>query len=346
MSNLISGKAAQFIAMSSLGKKTQIQSERKYFTWSPVSLRRGSGQSQKRTRPFSFPDSLSLCSLTQLSHDKKKVIRKKVKFPSAVLMQQAIMDGDLQEMKQLIGEYGSRVAVDPEPSGLPPVMRCVFESQLAPLRLLVEAGADLAVQDSEHWTTLHVAAAMDDLEAAKYVLGHCSRCLTQVRNVDGQRPIDLAESTAMARLLFEADLKLFDVDKLEEPKDSEESDLTVLGLVREHFTNNGNCHALNTVIQTRTSHDSLLHLAASKNYLRLASYILKHKICHLETRGKKGWTPLHAAAYHNSLDVTLLLIQNGASVHSLANSYERPSDLTSHELIHALLQEEENVAYL
>ena len=337
MSNLISGKAAQFIAMSSLGKKTQIQSERKYFTWSPVSLRRGSGQSQKRTRPFSFPDSLSLCSLTQLSHDKKKVIRKKVKFPSAVLMQQAIMDGDLQEMKQLISEYGSRVAVDPEPSGLPPVMRCVFESQLAPLRLLVEAGADLAVQDSEHWTTLHVAAAMDDLEAAKYVLGHCSRCLTQVRNVDRQRPIDLAESTAMARLLLKADLE---VKESEMAAKVGKEELAVLRLVHDHYKNNGEPEDFNS------SYGSLLHLAASKNYSKLALYLLSHKICDLESRDENGWTPLHTAAYYNSLDTALLLMEYGSSVTCLTSSLETPFDLTQDKLITVALIEEESVQYL
>ena len=33
---------------------------------------------------------------------------------------------------------------------LPPVMRCVFEGQMAPLLLLVAAGADLAARDSEN----------------------------------------------------------------------------------------------------------------------------------------------------------------------------------------------------
>ena len=164
-------------------------------------------RSDKRRKSITLPASCSiyLRTMTQLADKKKK--RKSVKFPTTVLMQQAIMDGDVQEMKQLIGDYGSRVASECEPSGLPPVMRCVFESQLAPLRLLVEAGADLAAEDSENWTVLHVAAAMDDLDAANFVLQHCKHNQTQVRNVDGERPIDLAESTEMAKLLLHADLK-------------------------------------------------------------------------------------------------------------------------------------------
>ena len=50
-------------------------------------------------------------------------------------MQQAITDGDVQEMKRLITDYGKEVVNAPEPTGLPPVMRCVFEGQMAPLLL-------------------------------------------------------------------------------------------------------------------------------------------------------------------------------------------------------------------
>ena len=299
----------------------------------------------KRRKSVTLPASCSqyLRSLTKLS-DKKK--RKTVKFPSAVLMQQAIMDGDVQEMKQLIGDFGSRVASECEPSGLPPVMRCVFENQLAPLRLLVEAGTDLAAQDSESWTALHVAAAMDDVDAAKFIVNTCRHNLTQVRNVDGERPIDLAESTEMATLLLEADLNTFSIDGVQEESHSGESEVTVLTLVHEHFQKNGNCQALNAVMKSNTCYGSLLHLAASKNYPRLASYLLTHRICDLEMRDRRGWTPLHTAAYYNSLDAAILLLQNGAFVHSLANSYHKASHLTNHQLIHMLLQEAENVMYL
>ena len=48
-------------------------------------------------------------------------------------MQQAITDGDVQEMKELTNEYGNHIINDPEPSALSPVMRCVFEGLMAPL---------------------------------------------------------------------------------------------------------------------------------------------------------------------------------------------------------------------
>ena len=143
--------------------------------------------------------------LGKVTQNRRKKQRKSVKFPSNVLMQQAITDGDVQEMKELINEYGQHIVNDPEPSGLSPVMRCVFKGQMAPLRPLVAAGANLAAQDGENWTVLHVAASMDDIDAAKLIVKHCKQSLIKVCNVDGERPIDLAESNDMAQLLLAAD---------------------------------------------------------------------------------------------------------------------------------------------
>ena len=110
---------------------------------------------------------------SQSSQKTSKSQKKRVRFPSAVLMQQAITEGDADEIKQLISEHGDKVVEEREPSGLPPVMRAVFESQTECLKVLVEAGADLTARDEEHWTALHVAAAMDDMEAAEFIVS-CS----------------------------------------------------------------------------------------------------------------------------------------------------------------------------
>ena len=181
--------------------------------------------------------------------DKKlKKKRKGVKFPPSVLMQQAITEGDLQEIKQLITDYGSNVVEEREPSGLPPVMRCVFESQLHSLKLLVEAGADLTTRDEENWTALHVAAAMDDLDAAEFIVQRCKDGLTQIRNVDGERAIDLSESVEMARMLLHADLGEL---KSESQKTSTQdtSEAAVLRLVHEQHDQGSDCNALNSVLK-------------------------------------------------------------------------------------------------
>ena len=270
--------------------------------------------------------------LTQHEHRQKKKLRKSVKFPTAVLLQQAIIDGDVQEVKQILSERGSCVASEKEPSGVTPAIRCVFESRLDALRLLVEAGADLSATDDEGWTPLHVAASLDDTEAGRYILSQGKQSLVFGCNADGERAIDLAESPEMARLLLNADLKSNET--------ASEGEDSILSLVRDHHRKNGDCRALDDAMRTGTSYDSLLHLAAGKNYTRLASYLLRHRLCELEARDRKGRTPLHTAAYFNNIDAALLLVQCGASTHALTNSYEKASDLTCHRLIRSILQEE------
>ena len=57
-------------------------------------------------------------------------------------------------------------------------------------------------------------------------------------------------------------------------------------------------------------------------------------------------TPLHTTAYHCSVDLTILLLEFGASNNALTNSYEKASDLTEHELILELLSLGESVEYV
>ena len=270
--------------------------------------------------------------------------RKGVHWPVSILMQQAITDGDVAEIRDLIHEYGNKVVLENEPSGLPPVMRAVFEEELESLRLLVESGADLTAQDPEGWNVMHVASAMDDLEAAKFVLASCNESLTSAHNADGQRPIDLAESVEMARLLLDADLNELRI----ETENAQKSDLVtteaaILTLVRESYEKNADCESLNQVLRSSTEFDTLLHFAASKNYPRLAKFVLKHQIVETDFRDAYGWTALHTATEYSHIDVVLVLIQYGASVHVLTNSYEKATDLAEHELIQHILREEENV---
>lgn len=290
---------------------------------------------QSVSLPISRPSYLLNVETTQ------KPTRKGVHFPVSVLMQQAITDGDLVEMNMLVRENGNIVVEEREPSGLPPVMRAIFEGQLDSLKLLVRAGADLTTTDPEGWNVLHVAAAMDDMEAAAFVVRACNEPLTQVRNADEQRPIDLAESPDMARFLLQADLQDLRIDTEIVNKSLDSTELSVLNAVRHHYESNQNIDFLNVMLQSQTQFDTLLHLAAARNYPRLARYVLKHQLVDADIRDRQGYTPIHIAAFNGSVDTLLLLIEYGASIHALTNSYEKTSDLTEYDLILEILNEEE-----
>ena len=294
-----------------------------------------------------LPTYLSVFS-TMASGEKKKKgkQRKGVKFPLGVLMQQAVTDGDVQEIRQLMTDFGTGAVEEREPSGLPPVMRAIFEGQLGCLKLLIDAGASVTVRDPENWTALHVAAAMDDVEAAEMILSSCKTVgdLLQTKNVDDERPIDLAESVEMARLLLHADLTELRAEKAVQSQTSSDrtsadSEDAVIQLVHNHCQKYPDCSALDSVLKSNTCFDSLLHLAATKNYPHLSDYLCRHHVANLEARDRRGWTALHTAAYYNSVDVVMVLADYGANTHSLTHStYEKPSDLTEHELIQAILE--------
>ena len=295
----------------------------------------------KRRKSVSLP-----VSCTSYTTTPPAPARKGVHFPVSVLLQQAITEGDMAEMQQLLRDYGNLVVEEREPSGLPPVMRAIFEGQLNSLKFLVQAGAKLTSTDPEGWNVLHVASAMDNIEAAKFVIGACNEPLTHVRNIDGQRPIDLAESPEMARFLLHADLQDLRIETDLSGKTRNMGEDQLVQTVRKHCEANGSCDFLNVMLQSQSDMDSVLHLAAARNYPRLARYILKHQLINPNCRDRMGWTPIHVATYYGSVDVLILLTEFGGSVHSLTNAYEKSSDFTDIELILDILKDHEGIEYI
>ena len=316
-----------------------------------ISLERIGTKLEKRRQSLPvLPSYLTLKPPSKPSSQKRQMKRRKgVTFPLGVLMQQAVTDGDLPAIKKLISSNGSEAVEEREPNGLPPIMRAIFEDQLACLKFLLDAGADVTARDPENWTALHVAAAMDDVEAAGLILSAAGKQhtynLLNARNVDGERPIDLADSLQMAGYLLHADLAELRVQHSRSSASHEStstgsmsSEEGVLQLVRDHCEKHSTSAALDGVLKANTCYSSLLHLAAAKNYPHLANYVCRYHLSSTEVRDKNGWTPLHTAAYYNSLDVTLLLVEQRANIHALTHSFEKPSDLTEHQLVQEVLE--------
>ena len=252
---------------------------------------------------------------------------KAVTFSGSVLMQLAISEGAVQEMGRLVAQYGATVIDEREPTGLSPIMRAVFEDQLQSLQFLIEAGADLTAQDEEGWTVLHVAAAMDNEEAARLVLNNSKEYLTGLRDVEGKRPVDLAESVEMVTLLLDAELF--------SRRDPDELALAEIVQRSQYYCEDGTL--VSDDISARLAYESLLHLAMDKNYLLLLQYLLEYKLVDPDTKNRNGRTPLHVAASRNNTEAALLLVMHGASVSIKDCKNEKACDLTECSIILTIL---------
>ena len=279
-----------------------------------TSLLRGiSWEREKRERPRSFPGS-GLSSLALPPGEREKKNNKKCWFPANVVMQTAIMEGDLAEIKQLVAEFGPEIANERDPTGLAPVIRCVFEGQTAALAVLAKAGANFSSADENNWTALHVAATLGDMESAKIILDHSpTSALILARNDEGERAIHLAESPVMVQFLLKADLDCLRASDGGGPATkSEREELEIVQHVMSHLGKGGCFSELDKVVQTGTCHHSLLHLAAGRNYERLATFLLAHDCCHVNERDGQGNTALSTAVLQGNTEVARILVQFGA----------------------------------
>jgi len=255
--------------------------------------------------------------------DKKN--KKAVRFGMDVVMKQLVTEGDVKELIQLVEKHGSSLVNQRDSFSMPIVVTAVIEDQYEVLEFLVSRGADLRLSDDEGWTALHAAAACGDLRAAKCIVKAAGPGVTNMRTLHGLRPIDLAESTELSHFLLTADLNAFrsELFKIVKTQTSGPSDEAVSatcttkeeGVVVSAIMSKSYKDALRYIRekQQMLGH-SLLHVAAAKNLPKLALVLLERKLVSIDSRDHNGWTPLHTASYHNSLDVAMLLRDYGADV--------------------------------
>ena len=255
--------------------------------------------------------------------DKKN--KKAVRFGMDVVMKQLVTEGDVKELIQLVEKHGSSLVNQRDSFSMPIVVTAVIEDQYEVLEFLVSRGADLRLSDDEGWTALHAAAACGDLRAAKCIVKAAGPGVTNMRTLHGLRPIDLAESTELSHFLLTADLNAFrsELFKIVKTQTSGPSDQAVSatcttkeeGVVVSAIMSKSYKDALRYIREKQQilGH-SLLHVAAAKNLPKLALVLLERKLVNIDSRDHSGWTPLHTASYHNSLEVAMLLRDYGADV--------------------------------
>ena len=280
--------------------------------------------------------------------DKKN--KKAVRFGMDVVMKQLVTEGDVKELIQLVEKHGSSLVNQRDSFSMPIVVTAVIEDQYEVLEFLVSRGADLRLSDDEGWTALHAAAACGDLQAAKCIVKAAGPGVTNMRTLHGLRPIDLAESTELSHFLLTADLNAFrsELFKIVKTQTSGPSDEAVSatcttkeeGVVVSAIMSKSYKDALRYIRekQQMLGH-SLLHVAAAKNLPKLALVLLERKLVSIDSRDHSGWTPLHTASYHNSLDVAMLLRDYGADVDAREDDGLTPLHLAEDRVIREILSD-------
>ena len=265
----------------------------------------------------------TLKTLTSLNNKTKTTkVKRSVTFPVNVMLQQAVADGDKEEIKKIISKHGKNVLDLKDPTGMPLLLRAAFEEQIECFRLMVNEGADLLAADKEGWNALHVAVSLEDMDAIELLLQHKPELINS-RTIDGLRPINVCESNEVCAYLLQAEVKFLKTRSS-----------CIIDCKKDEL------ELLNTAIKadkrdersTRQIRQSALHLAAAKNYLGLAYYMLENKLVTVDYQDSEQWTALHLAALHSSMDVLVLLIQYGASSDKITDCCKTPVDLTDDEL--------------
>ena len=263
----------------------------------------------------------TLKALTSLSNKNTKA--RGVSFPVNVMLQQAITDGDNEEIKNILYKHGKNVLDLKDPTGMPLLLRAIFEDQIECFQLMVNEGANLLAANHEGWNALHVAVSLEDMDAIELLLQHKPELINS-RTIDGLRPINVCESNVACAYLLQAEVKFLKTRAWEKTENSKKEELELLNIVMKADKQDER--------STRQIRQSALHLAAAKNYLGLAYYMLQNKLVTVDYQDYEEWTALHLAALHSSMDVLVLLIQYGASSDRITNCYKTPVDLTDDEL--------------
>lgn len=285
-----------------------------------------------------------LDALSSLKGNNKST-RRKVSFPTNVILLQAITNGNVEEIKGMVCIHGKTVLNFTDPAGLPLLMRALQENKTDCFHLMVEEGADLSVTDEEGRTVLHLAASLDNMAAVELILKHKPE-LVETRAANGLRPISVSKNCQLTSFLLQAELKLLKCksDASKKRKRKSCGNLVAVNKAEE-------LQLLQLVMSTPRKDDSnkvqeelsllrqnILHLAAARNYLGVAFYLVENSLICVDAQDSECWSAMHYATMHSSIDVLMLLLKYGASKHLKTDSEQLPTDLTTHHNVLALLE--------
>lgn len=113
----------------------------------------------------------------------------------------AVEQEDVTQAKVILTYHKQKINLDykDQRSGQTLLHKSCIQGSLSIIRLLVDQGASLEVQDINGNTAMHYACANGHFNVARFLLNNCAN--VYVRNYEGLQPVDLAEDSSLKMLV-------------------------------------------------------------------------------------------------------------------------------------------------
>lgn len=125
---------------------------------------------------------------------------KRISFPVESILNAVIQDGDVIELFQILCHKLSEININQRNhSGLTALHYAVLTNNLDSVKLLINHGADVTVQDMYGFSPLHTAAALGYLHVAALLIVYGADVFSLTNH--SELPVDLAKDISVIRLL-------------------------------------------------------------------------------------------------------------------------------------------------
>ena len=186
------------------------------------------------------------------------------------------------------------------------------------VRILVEQGADMAVQDNNKKTPLHLASDEGRLDVARFLVEHGADATAL--DIDGRVPLHLASlggHVEVVRFFIE-----HGVDPTTQAYDgrtplhwaSIKGSMDVVRLLIERGSD---------VTARATDGRTPLYVASEEGNAKITRFLLEHG-ADAAAVSYDGWTPLHVVASYGYVEIACILIEYGADVSAQRKDGQRP----------------------
>ena len=240
---------------------------------------------------------------------------KHIEFISQSKLFDFVSKRTLKDLKIFLDKFGEVEQVSLIGSvnhhGMTALHKCVAEGSTKISEELISRGADVNIGDKDHWTPLHAAAFIGDMDMVGLFVASGAD-LTKL-NLDLQSCLDLTEARDVKEFLQEAFMRhKITEEMMQELKSapsifmlSEAGELSLEELNKSRFDGGA----------------TLLHIAASNGFNEVVETLIKRGVA-LEVMDEDGWTPLHAAVYWGQESTIAKLLLGDASFYAKTHAGE------------------------